>query len=103
MSNGSTARLSIAVAAGARDNLLTNPGFDTDLLGWTETGAPGAIITAWDAADVDGGTGAASVTSVHPSGNNGVGLQQCLPVIEGVTYSWGERASSRQTRDRPEM
>jgi hypothetical protein len=69
-------------------NLLTNPGFDTNLDGWTSGNSPENATFGWQAEDATGGTGSALITNTTPSGSNGIGLEQCIPVTAGRSYSW---------------
>lgn len=74
---------------GFAQNLLTNPGFDTNLDGWTANEVPQHGTISWDSSDATGGTGSALLINTFDVDNNGIGLQQCIPVVEGEYYSYG--------------
>jgi hypothetical protein len=61
-------------------NLLINPGFDTNLTGWSIP----AVASQWSSQDVDGCpfSGAFQVIS------SGLGLAQCVAVTPGANYSF---------------
>jgi hypothetical protein len=80
------ALLFLAGPAGAQ-NLLTNPGFATDLSGWSTNG----LNAVWQAVDATGqsNSGSASVTVSAPG--ESMGISQCVPVTAGQQYDFGAR------------
>jgi hypothetical protein len=76
-------------AAGAAQNLLVNPNFDTSLTGWQVLG-PGT----WDGT-LDGGgfsrpSGSAKGVTTQPGGIDAI-VAQCVPLDIGATYHFGGR------------
>ncbi len=69
-----------AIAAGR--NLLTNPGFDTNLGGWSGDGA-------WAAADALGDVHSGSVLQQIAAVNSAALLYQCVTVEAGASYVYG--------------
>lgn len=77
-----------AAAAADGQNLVVNPGFDTDLSGWDVVGP-----ATWDGTlDATGSPHSGSVRGVFNAsavnGDDGVVLQ-CVPLTVGVTYVFG--------------
>ena len=72
-------------------NLLTNPGFTTDLTGW-DMYNPGHGILLWSTMDAGGspGSGSASIGNTS-TGIESFGLSQCVPVVEFERYRFGTR------------
>ena len=65
-------------------NVLENPGFESDLSGWTLSGNP---LPTWDVLDVDGSdsSGSALVQNTEPGESTDVVvLSQCINVIPGI-------------------
>jgi hypothetical protein len=84
-----TAALLLGVLPAGAQNLLTNPGFATDLSGWS-VGV--TFVTAtWQPLDATGqsNSGSASVTNTAQGLTNG--LSQCVPATGGVPYDFGAR------------
>lgn len=70
-------------AANWAQNLLTNPGFDTDLNGWTR----GAFVPDWSPMDADGLSNSGSARYLHTIDAGGAFLMsQCLPVAAAAAY-----------------
>ncbi len=71
---------------------LVNGEFDEDLSGWSLP--PGIVSAAWDPLDVDGalGSGSARLTNSGSGGNTGGGLEQCLAIVPGASYTVGGAA-----------
>jgi hypothetical protein len=79
--------LQVALAApAATQNLLQNPGFDTNLAGWTLVPGTGSID--WNALDSDGNASSGSARLVTPSadGSTTNSIQQCVAVAGGADY-----------------
>jgi hypothetical protein len=68
----------------AAQNLLTNPDFDADVAGWTQTGGP----VTWNALDANGSASSGSARLVTPSaeGETVTAIQQCVEVTGGTDY-----------------
>lgn len=81
-------------------NLLTNPGFDTSLAGWT----PSNSSQTWSNLDADGdptsGSARAVVAGSDAAPFLGTVLRQCVPVNAGDTYQAGVRALVPEGQDR---
>ena len=75
-------------------NLLSNPGFDQNLSGWTQ----GAFNPQHNSADANGSAHSGSVRSMVPGGTNTAGfiLYQCVPVSPGVAYDFSVKARLQQ-------
>lgn len=76
-----------AAAPLAAQNLLTNPGFNRNLNGWTA--GPGA---AWSTADAEGSTRSGSGRGSNSSADGDLSLlqlAQCVPVTGGQSYQGG--------------
>ena len=71
-------------------NMLANPGFDTDPGGWTTDNGP-QITVGWSNIDAAGqaGSGSVTVTNISAGMSNGVGIRQCLPAVAGDSYRFG--------------
>ena len=70
-------------------NLLTNPGFDRDLSGWTVDSGPAVISwTNDDPADC-GSSGSLQID--NGSGDSSQRVWQCVPVSPATTYDFGVR------------
>ncbi len=76
--------VSMITGAPVPDNLLVNPDFDTDLVGWVDV-----IGALWDPEDVDGAgsSGSARVVVQQPP-NSAAGLIQCVPISPGGEYAF---------------
>lgn len=85
----STLAAAAAVIAGpaSGQNLVTNPSFDADLLGW-RLGIFDTSTIEWDITDVFGSlsSGSARVTKITTDGPNSVRLTQCVPALAGESY-----------------
>lgn len=71
----------LAASTSWGQNLLSNPDFDVDVLGWL----PFADVTIeWDSLDVDAdpGSGSGLVTNQHPSAGDASGARRC---VDGIT------------------
>jgi hypothetical protein len=71
------------------NNLLANPGFDTNLGGWggvLPTGEPN-----WVSDDADGCPESGAVHGNSTSENTNRAPNQCVPVTPGATYHFGAR------------
>ena len=80
--------MSFAFSASAQ-NLFSNPGFDTDLSGWTT--ANGDV--SWQPLDVNGSPDSGSARILFDGSPSGEPLLfQCIPVIAPETYSFGAKA-----------
>jgi hypothetical protein len=82
----------IGGAAASAQNLLTNPGFNTDVSGWTPIAAD--ITAIWNSEDASGSpsSGSASITETTASAGSADGVASpCIPVTAGGTYSFGAR------------
>lgn len=81
----------VLVAAGAdAQNLLANPGFATNLSGWSVLSDPPASSVAWNSLNASGnpGSGSARITNQHPSATTAVGpISQCVSVVGGGGYT----------------
>src|SRR5262245_5998747 len=87
------AALSIALpgVVMAAPNLLANPGFDTDLSGWTN---PFSRMVNWSSLDAAGSAASGSAFAVNDIPGNGgtlIVLSQCVAATAFVTYSYGGR------------
>jgi hypothetical protein len=84
-----SAALLLVATPVAATNLLTNPGFASDLSGWSL--GVNFVTAAWQPLDATGqsDSGSASVTIAAPGITNG--LQQCVPVTAGTSYDFGAR------------
>lgn len=73
----------------ARQNLLTNGGFDTDLSGW-EQGLPELVDLQWTSEDAEGQMGSGSLQATSIFGREGTTsiqmIRQCVPVSAGDDY-----------------
>lgn len=84
-----TLLIGISVSALAQDNLLANPGFESDFTGWDQYGGR---IGEWSSEDADGSgsSGSALIGNEDPSdGVVPLVLNQCLPVQAGQQYQFG--------------
>jgi hypothetical protein len=89
--------VSISLAApAAAQNLLQNPGFDTDLGGWTLV--PGSGSIAWNALDADGKASSGSARLVTPSaeGSTTNSIHQCVAVAGGAGYVFSAKVFRSQ-------
>jgi hypothetical protein len=82
-----------AVAAGATvpaaaQNLVVNPGFITDLSGWTVLFNPAFTVTH-DTSQSYNTPGSLKVTTPGPTGLNYAVVRQCLPVAPGQVLDYG--------------
>lgn len=66
-------------------NLVSNPGFDTDITGWS-TGETATV--QWDCIDADGNpaSGSALVTNLSTTANDATGARQYITGITGGEY-----------------
>ena len=74
----------------AAQNILVNPGFATNLAGWTvESG----VSAEWSPLDIAGSftSGSALVTNASSAAGFSGGLTQCVAVVPGITYSFRAR------------
>ena len=62
-------------------NLLVNPGFDTDLSGWSGY----ATAKTWSSLDAEACPGSGSLATVNGEDQ----IQQCVPVSAGTSYNVG--------------
>ena len=73
----------------AQDNLLTNPGFDSNLSGWRQFFGQSA---EWSSDNANGSGGSGSAFVGNKGQHNGVAplvLHQCVPVQPGQEYEFG--------------
>lgn len=94
--------LALAPAVASADNLLANPGFDTDFLGWTDQSGDG-FLTEWAAEDASGSPTSGSLRmSYMAEGEHSVlpGSRQCVPITPGVLYDFGSRVKVPTGQDR---
>jgi hypothetical protein len=70
-------------------NILTNPGFDTNVTGWTDFD-PAAIASSWSPLDATGcaTSGSLAVENIDDAGINS-GVLQCVAAVAGTTYDFG--------------
>ena len=75
------------------ENVVFNPGFDTDVSGWT---VESYVSISWSLMDanLNPASGSAEVTNSSPGPQNGTGITQCLDItpIEGAAYDFGSKA-----------
>ena len=75
------------------ENVVFNPGFDTDVSGWT---VESYVSISWSLMDanLNPASGSAEVTNSSPGPQNGTGITQCLDItpIEGAAYDFGGKA-----------
>ena len=79
----------ISTATQAQDNLLANPGFDSDFSGWDEYFGR---VGDWDSDDADGSGSSGSALLGNEGTSDGVVplvLNQCVPVQGGEQYDFG--------------
>jgi uncharacterized repeat protein (TIGR02543 family) len=72
-------------------NLLTNPGFTTDVSSWVLE-QPVSSSVSWVATDANGapGSGSAQITNTHASASQGTGISQCAGAVTGGSnYTYG--------------
>lgn len=71
-------------SAGVAQNLITNPGFTSDLTGWTRSGFEGV----WSAEDADGDPDSGSGYLLLEGGPSGGAYlaSSCMAVVAGTTY-----------------
>jgi hypothetical protein len=84
--------LTLGAPALAAPNLLSNPGFDTDLSSWTVVGNPGLQISFDPTLDAASSptSGSAKVLHVTSSFSCQLDLFQCVPgITPGKTYDFG--------------
>ncbi len=84
-------------------NVLTNPGFNSDISGWT---AQASVTAAFSTNDANGSptSGSASVTNTSAGAGNGTGILQCIGgVTVGSSDTYGGKMyyPSGQTRTGP--
>lgn len=82
---GGIAALLLAVAlatAASAQNLVTNPDFDSDVMGWT-IGAQEFIEISWSASDVDGSPASGSLELNTATDGR---AYQCVPIVGGDSY-----------------
>lgn len=81
--------LGLTLSVNAQENLLENPGFDTDFSGWGQY--PGRIGD-WSSEDADGSGSSGSALLGNEGTSDGVVplvLHQCIAVEAGETYDFG--------------
>ena len=90
-----TTRLLVSILAlsGAplhAQNLVLNGDFADSLVGW-ETDGGANIIAQWTPADANGSatSGSAQIANLYATAEQGVVIQQCVPVNSGQTYTYG--------------
>lgn len=87
---GALLSLLTAGAAPAAENLLENPGFDTDTSGWELTGDSAPATLSWAPDDAAGDPGSGSLEIRGDSGGEDVRLFQCLgPLPPGSEVRMG--------------
>jgi len=86
--------VALAVVTGpvfAAVNLLANPGFDSDLAGWTNRFGRTVSWSPLDAANSASSGSALAVNDSPGSGGTPLTLYQCVTVEPSTTYSFGGR------------
>ncbi len=81
--------LVLGLAPARAQNLLVNPGFDSDLSGWHPSNAPGLIITIWSPLDAAGSPSSGSLLAdnLAATANYPVVVgAQCINVTPGQKY-----------------
>jgi hypothetical protein len=78
----------VSAPAVEAQNMVSNAGFDANFVGWIPGSSPAQLLPGWSPADAAGqpGSGSAVVDNVSPGINQGVTLEQCLPVVPGDRY-----------------
>lgn len=74
----------------AAQNLLTNPGFDTDLGGWSDYSDPPRYSAAWSGEDATAtpSSGSVLLSNDHPEvGIEVIPLTQCVGAVAGEEYA----------------
>lgn len=88
-----------ALAAGAplrAQNLIVNPDFDTDLVGWTDPALPW-LAASWNAEDWigDAESGSARVVNTSDATSTAAGLAQCVELVADGATAYEFRAQAR--------
>jgi len=80
--------LILATAPASAQNLVTNPGFDGDLSGWS-TGAATFDGTLDDTGTAGSGSARHMFINAGPGSVTSLALSQCIPVTAGTDYTFG--------------
>ena len=78
----------LAPPAVAAQNMVANASFDAGIEGWTTQNSLAHLVSGWSPlnADAQPGSGSAVLENVSAGVNQGVTLEQCLPVVGGDRY-----------------